>query len=70
MSKLLRSQVENHKGNFGEALRSSAIFYFIQSETFTTTISFLNYWFVRRELDVTVLISLRDLNGNLIHNTK
>ena len=28
MSKLLISQVENHKGNFGEALRSSAIFYY------------------------------------------
>ncbi len=70
MSKLLISQVENHKGNFGEALRSSAVFYFIQNETFTTTISFLNYWFVRRELEVTVLISLRDLDGNLIHRQK
>lgn len=70
MSKLLISQAENYKGNFGESLRSSAIFYFIQNDTFTTTISFLNYWFVRRELDVTILISLRDLNGNLIERKK
>lgn len=70
MEKLKISQSDNFANNFGEALRSSAVFYFIKNDDFSTTISFLNYWFIRRELNVTVIISLRCMEGRLIERNK
>lgn len=62
----LISQKENYVNNFGEVLRSSGIFYFKQSEHFKTTISFLNYWFVRQNISITVIANVRSLSGKLL----
>ena len=42
--KILVSQADNFAGNFGEVLRSSAIFWVKNSKQLKTTISFSNYW--------------------------
>ncbi len=59
------SQKDNYQGNFGEVLRSSAIFYVINSKTIKTTISFSNYWKYKNNLDVCVILNLRNLKGKL-----
>jgi len=62
------SQSENYKGNFGIVLRSSAIFYYKLDKLnqFKTTVSFLNYWKLKRDIDIKILASLRDMKGGLI----
>ena len=62
----LISQKENYANSFGEVLRSSGIFYFKQSTYFKTTISFLNYWFVRQNISITVIANVRLLSGKLL----
>ncbi|MFP6904814.1 MAG: hypothetical protein VCG02_06325 [Verrucomicrobiota bacterium] len=52
--------------DYGQVLRASGIFYFKQSATFKTTISFLNYWVLKREIKVAIVASIRDLSGQLI----
>ncbi|MEQ8443908.1 MAG: hypothetical protein RIM33_07495 [Alphaproteobacteria bacterium] len=58
----------NHyvKNGFGTVLRSSGIFYFRKAPNFRTTVTFMNYWKTKRGMDVTVMASLRDMNGRLI----
>jgi hypothetical protein len=65
--KILISQADNYAGNFGEVLRSSAIFWAINDEHLQTTISFSNYWRYKNSTDVQVLINLRNLSGELIN---
>jgi hypothetical protein len=65
-SKILISQADNFAGNFGEVLRSSAIFWVKNDEYLQTTISFSNYWKYKNFTDVRVLINLRNLSGEII----
>ena len=48
-------------------LRSSAIFPVIHNESFSSSIHFLGYWLLKRNiLEVTLIITLRDANGKTI----
>ncbi len=68
--KLKISQKDNYEGNFGYVYRSSAIFYYRQSEFFKTTISLMDYWSFKRQINVMLIFSLRDMDGNLINREK
>ena len=59
------SQKDNYLGNFGHAYRSSAIFYYKQSKSFKTTISFMDYWKPKRNIEVYILVSRRLMDGTL-----
>lgn len=61
------SQREHFQNKLELILRSSAIFYCKKSPSFKTTISFMNYWKQKRDLDVTVVSSIRDMDGTLIY---
>jgi hypothetical protein len=63
--KLLISQADNYSGNFGEVLRSSAIFWVKNNSNLRTTISFSNYWKYKNFIDVRVIINLRTLSGDI-----
>lgn len=63
------SQKDNYQGNFGYVYRSSAIFYYKQSKSFKTTISFMDYWKPKRNIEVYILVSRRLMDGTL-HNRK
>ena len=54
----------------GVVLRSSGIFYYKKSSDFKTTISLLNYWKIKRGIDVTIICSTRKLDGTLILREK
>lgn len=54
------------KDGFGIVLRSSGMFYYKQAAGFRTTVTFMNYWKAKRDLDVSVFASLRDMSGRLI----
>ena len=64
--KILVSQADNFAGNFGEVLRSSAIFWVKNSKQLKTTISFSNYWKFKNSTNVFILLNLRKLNGDLV----
>jgi len=49
----------------GIVLRASGIFYYKKNQNFKTTISFLNYWKIKRDQNVTIISSLRNLDGSL-----
>ena len=66
-SKILISQADNYAGNFGEVVRSSAIFWAKNDAHLRTTISFSNYWKYKNFTDVQVLVNLRTLSGELIN---
>src|SRR5687767_12039295 len=68
MSARVISQQANFKADFGHVHRSSAIFHFRQARSprFRTTISFMNYWPLKRGNQVSVVASLRDLSGKLV----
>ncbi|MFM2392584.1 MAG: hypothetical protein RLZZ546_561 [Bacteroidota bacterium] len=61
------SQAQNYAGNFGEVIRSSAIFWVKNSEYLRTTISFSNYWKFKNFTDVRVFVNLRNLLGELLN---
>src|SRR5262245_26779286 len=69
-TRLKISQADNFAGNFGEVLRSSAIFYYRRAADFQTVISFMDYWKAKRGLDVAVIASTRDLAGNLLRRER
>ena len=48
--------------NFGEVLRSSAIFWVKNTIQLSTVISFSNYWKFKNSNDVNVVINLRKIN--------
>lgn len=52
-------------GDYGIVNRSSAIFYFIKNKKIKTIISFMNYWFVKRQLQINGFINIRKMNGEL-----
>lgn len=66
LQKIFISQRDNFNANFGDVIRSSAIFYYQYGADFQTTITFMNYWLVKRGITVTILASLRDMSGQLI----
>mgnify|MGYP001315412078 CR=1 FL=1 len=65
VKKTLISQKDHHAGNFGFVYRSSAIFYYTLSIKQKTTISFMNYWKPKRNLEVWIIASLRNMKGDL-----
>ena len=64
--KVYISQKDNYAGAFGIVYRSSANFYFRQSNTFKTTISFMDYWRIKRGISVMVVASMRSMDGRLL----
>ncbi len=60
----LINQEDNYAADFGAAFRSSAIFY--KPKDVITTISFSNYWEFKNNLNVGLVITIRDMKGNLI----
>tara|TARA_Y100000739_G_scaffold228951_1_gene242147 strand:- start:319 stop:1737 length:1419 start_codon:yes stop_codon:yes gene_type:complete len=63
------NQQENFKSNFGYCLRSSSIF-FIPQEPVKTLFIFGDYWKFKNNLEVFVLASYRDMDGNLVKRVK
>lgn len=61
---ILIDQNKNFLGQFGPVFRSSAIFFI--PEGVNTTITVSNYWDFKNSLEVGLLFSIRDLDGNLI----
>ena len=45
---------------------SSAIFYYRSDSKVNTTISFLNYWKMKRQIDVHLMATLRRMNGDIV----
>ncbi len=67
MNRTLIQQSDHYRqSGFGNVLRSSGVFYYRCDERFRTTITFMNYWKARRDLDIAVVASLRDMQGQLI----
>lgn len=65
--KTIISQADNYAANFGEVLRSSAIFWVKNDENIKTTISFINYWKYKNSIDVRVVLNLRSIMGELVN---
>ena len=57
-------QQKNYSAQFGFIFRSSAIFYIARDVK--TTISVSNYWHFKNNLEISLLFSIRDLNGELV----
>jgi hypothetical protein len=57
---------ENVAARHGEVLRSSAIFWVREDATTRSTISFMNYWKLKRGLEVAVFASTRSMKGRLL----
>ena len=68
--KLFISQQDNYTANFGEVLRSSAVFWAKNNSQIKTTISITNYWKYKNGAEVNVLVNLRDAHGLLIRRSK
>ncbi len=66
VKKILIDQRENFATQFGCVFRSSAVFYFRSDEKLKTTISILNYWKLKRGIDVQLLASVREMDGSLV----
>jgi hypothetical protein len=64
------AQADNFNPNFGDVLRSSAIFYYRRAADFGTTISFMDYWKAKRALDVAIVASTRDMGGLLVRRER
>lgn len=60
------------QGGSGIVFRGSGMFYYKydKSEKFFTTLSFMDYWKVKRQLDVGVLANIRDMNGKLVRRER
>lgn len=64
--KIHLNQKDNYTQNFGIAFRSSTIFYYKKSANFTTTINYMNYWPIKKSMDVMIVASLRSMSGKLL----
>jgi hypothetical protein len=64
------SFVDNVQGRHGDVLRSSAIFYYVRNSQTKTTLSLLNYWPIKRNLQVAVVASLRRMDGTLVRRER
>jgi hypothetical protein len=60
------SQKDRFNEAFGFVNRAAAIFYFKKDTSFTTIISFMNYWKFKRNIDTLIIASTRDLEGKLV----
>lgn len=56
----------NVSNQHGEVYRSSGIFYVPPTNQVRTTLSFLNYWALKRDLQVAVVASTRTMSGELV----
>jgi len=63
------SQADNYSANFGEILRSSAIFYAKNDDDLKTTICLSNYWMFKNRIDVQIFVNLRELSGKLANRS-
>jgi len=70
MQPIFINQKDNFTANFGDALRSSAIFYYRTGPGFRTTIAFMNYWKSKRNLEVAIVASLRTMAGKLVRRER
>lgn len=52
--------------DYGLIYRASGIFYYKVTDTFRSTVSFLNYWNIRQGVEVGVIGTLRDMDGRLV----
>ena len=68
--KVYLDQKDNYNKNFGIVYRSSAIFYYKHNKNFNTIISFMNYWPIKRSIDIMMVASIRDMKGKLIHRER
>ena len=66
MKKYFVDQKKNYKNDYGFVNRSSAIFYVINKKI-KTNISILNYWKIKNNVDVTLLVTYRHLNGSIVN---
>jgi hypothetical protein len=66
MAKLYIDQKKNFRSDFGEVLRSSSIFWVKNSIDFSSSISFMNYWKLKRDLKVSIFATTRRMDGLLI----
>lgn len=64
--RLLIDQKQNFTAAFGLIFRSAAVFWACARADATTTISFMNYWRIKRGLDVSVVITTRRMDGSLL----
>ena len=64
------SQSDNYNKSFGIAYRSSTIFYYKKSKDFSTLINFMDYWKIKKSINVMIISSLRDMKGKLIFREK
>ena len=66
MKSVYLNQKDNYQKNFGIAYRSSSIFYFKKNSNFNTIINFMDYWKLKKSINVMIIASLRKLNGELV----
>lgn len=64
--RLLIDQKQNYAAAFGLIFRSAAIFWACARDGARTTISFMNYWRIKRGLEVAVVITTRRMDGSLL----
>ncbi len=64
MKKYLIDQKKNYKADYGFINRSSAIFYVINKKI-KTNLSILNYWKIKNNVEVAILVTFRDLKGSI-----
>ncbi|MGH6653511.1 MAG: hypothetical protein ACREB7_20550, partial [Sphingopyxis sp.] len=62
----LIDQRQTYAANFGLIFRSASVFYAISGKNRSTTISFMNYWAVKRAIDVSIVVTTRTMNGKVI----
>ncbi len=64
------SFIDNVSGRHGEVLRSSAMFYYVHGPSIRTTISLLNYWPLKRSIEVHIVASVRRMDGTLVQRER
>ncbi|GAA0868224.1 hypothetical protein GCM10009116_04140 [Brevundimonas basaltis] len=64
--RLLIDQKQNYAAAFGLIFRSAAIFWATARDHETTTLSFMNYWRIKRGLEVAVVITTRRMDGSVL----
>lgn len=62
----LINQKDNYKANFGISFRSSSIFWIAPLKTAKTTIIVFDYWKIKNNLEVTLVLSYRNIKGKLV----
>ena len=64
------SQIDNYTANFGICPRSSAIFWVPPDSQFDVHFVLSNYWMFKNGIEVLLIVSYRDMSGNLIQRNK